>query len=201
VALKSKRSSAQLISEARQIGLQQIDREISALIAFLLSQQRNNVLEIGSAEGGSFYLWCQLFSGKKISLDYPTGNYGGIGMTAARKRNREFKTWSQDVHGILDDSHSMRAREKVARCLGGKKLDFLFIDGDHSLLGVRLDYFMYREFVRPGGYIAFHDINGSRWHHDVGCLVSRFWSELKGEKQEFNSHRDWGGIGLLKVSS
>lgn len=193
--------SAQLITEAKRIGLQQIDREISALVAFLLTQRRHNVLEIGSAEGGSFYLWCKLFSGKKISLDFPTGNYGGIGAPAARKRNREFKTWSQDVHGILADSHLMRAREKVAGYLEGEKLDFLFIDGDHSLLGVKLDYFMYREFVRPGGYIAFHDINGSRWHDDVGCLVSRFWLELKGEKQEFNSRREWGGIGLLKVGS
>jgi predicted O-methyltransferase YrrM len=195
------RFSAKLISKAKQIGLQQIDREISALIAFLLTQQRNNMLEIGSAEGGSFYLWCKLFSGKKISLDFPTGNYGGIGITAARKRNREFKTWSRNIHGILADSHLMRSRQKVADYVNGKKLDFLFIDGDHSLLGVKLDYFMYREFVRPGGYIAFHDINGSRWHDDVGCLVSRFWLELKGEKQEFNSHREWGGIGLLKVGS
>lgn len=93
----------------------------------------------------------------------------------------------------------MRAYRRVARDLGGEKLDFLFIDGDHSLLGVQLDYFMYREFVRPGGHIAFHDINESPEHIRVGCLVSQFWAQLKGEKREFNSHQSWGGIGLLKV--
>ena len=34
--------------------------------------------------------------------------------------------------------------------------DFLFIDGDHT--GVGRDYEMYRDLVRPGGLIAFHDI-------------------------------------------
>ena len=194
-----KRYAAQLIREARQIGLQQIRPEISGLIQFLLTQQRVHVMEIGSAEGGTFYLWCKLFSGKKISLDSPTDNFGGIGLTEARKRNREFQKWSNAVHGVLADSHSMNAYNRVARILRGEKLDFLFVDGDHTLPGVQLDYFMYREFVRPGGYIAFHDINDTHWHVTVGCLVSRFWSRLQGEKREFNAHQTWGGIGLVKV--
>lgn len=190
---------AQLISEAAHIGLQQKRSEISALVRFLLTKRRINVLEIGSSLGGSFYLWCKLFSGKKISLDDPSKNFGGIGIDRARKRNREFQQWSQNVYAILADSHSMSAYYRVARILGNEKLDFLFIDGDHSFSGVQLDYFMYRDFVRSGGYIAFHDVTDASWPITVGCLVSRFWSELKGGKREFNSHQDWGGIGLLEV--
>jgi len=193
-------SPARLILEAQQIGLQQIDEEISALVKFLSTQPRTHVLEIGSALGGSFYLWCRLFSGKKLSVDNPYGNFGGIGMAKARRRYREFENWSDKVSVIPGDSHSLRAYHRVARCLRDDKLDFLFIDGDHSLLGVQLDYFMYREFVRPGGHIAFHDIANSPEHVRVGCLVGEFWSELKGEKREFNSHQHWGGIGLLTVS-
>jgi hypothetical protein len=191
---------AQLIVEAKRIGLQQIDEEILGLVKFLLTQPRTNILEIGSAQGGSFYLWCRLFSGKKLSLDYPCGNFGGIGMARARRRNCEFQKWSDNVYAILEDSHSMRAYNRVARALRNDELDFLFIDGDHSLLGVQLDYFMYRPFVRSGGYIAFHDINDTPRHIRVGCLAGRFWSKLKGGKREFNVHHNWGGIGLLKVT-
>ena len=197
---KQNDSTARLISEAKKIGLQQIDTEIKALTRFLLTQPRTNVLEIGSAEGGSFYLWCRLFSGKKISLDDPRGNFGGIGLTRARKRNVQFRKWADGVSAILGNSHAVATCRKVAHALKEEKLDFLFIDGDHSLSGVELDYLMYRRFVRPGGHIAFHDINNTPWHRSVGCFVGPFWSQLKGEKREFTSHQRWGGIGLLRVT-
>src|ERR1051325_2736511 len=87
--LSDKSYVARLISKAKRVGLQQIGQEISSLVRFLLCQPRVHVLEIGSAEGGTFYLWCKLFSGKKISLDCPADSFGGIGITAARKRNRQ----------------------------------------------------------------------------------------------------------------
>ena len=37
-------------------------------------------------------------------------------------------------------------------------VDFLFIDGDHSLEGVKLDDEQYGQLVRSGGIIAFHDV-------------------------------------------
>ncbi len=53
--------------------------------------------------------------------------------------------------------------------------DLLFIDGDHSLEGVRYDYHKFLPFVKPGGYIVFHDF---------GDLpeVTIFVSNLKIEK-------------------
>jgi len=38
-------------------------------------------------------------------------------------------------------------------------LDYLFIDGDHSTIGVLADYSYYKKLVRTGGIIAFHDYN------------------------------------------
>ena len=116
---------------------------------FLLRKPRQNVLEIGSAEGGSFYLWCRLFSGKKISVDQPEANFGGIGLRRAQKRNREFKSWSPNVTAVLADSHALRTRERVAKALGDEQVDFLFIDGDHTLAGVRHDYFIYGSSSDP----------------------------------------------------
>ncbi len=73
------------------------------------------------------------------------------------------------------DSHSPQTKVRVAEWLAGNKLDFLFIDGDHSLPGVAQDFEMYGPFVRSGGIIAFHDIVpdfrtrfGARTDADVG---------------------------------
>ena len=37
------------------------------------------------------------------------------------------------------------------------EIDFLFIDADHSIGGCKRDFIGYSSFIRPGGYIAFHD--------------------------------------------
>jgi predicted O-methyltransferase YrrM len=42
--------------------------------------------------------------------------------------------------------------------LKDNKVDFLFIDADHSYEGVKKDFEMYSPLVRKGGIIAFHDI-------------------------------------------
>lgn len=59
---------------------------------------------------------------------------------------------------IRADSHDIRTLDVVKRILGGHKLDFLFIDGDHTYEGVKKDFEMYSPLVRKGGLIAFHDI-------------------------------------------
>lgn len=40
-----------------------------------------------------------------------------------------------------------------------EKIDFLFIDGDHRLRWVLIDYHYWFPFVKVGGYIAFHDVH------------------------------------------
>jgi predicted O-methyltransferase YrrM len=68
------------------------------------------------------------------------------------------KRSKQKIVAIQGDSHSIDTLNKIKRILNGKKLDFLFIDGDHSYKGVKKDFEMYSPLVRKGGIIAFHDI-------------------------------------------
>jgi len=37
------------------------------------------------------------------------------------------------------------------------QIDFLFLDGDHSEMGVQRDWDDWNQYVIPGGVIAFHD--------------------------------------------
>ena len=41
--------------------------------------------------------------------------------------------------------------------LAGRRVDFLFIDGDHSYDGIRGDWEAWRDLIAPRGVVAFHD--------------------------------------------
>ena len=83
--------------------------------------------------------------------------------------------------------------------LAGKKVDLLFIDGDHSYEGVKKDFEMYSPLVADGGVIAFHDIAvHTKFAH---CEVDRFWNEIKPvfRHREIidDPKQGWAGIGIL----
>jgi predicted O-methyltransferase YrrM len=46
----------------------------------------------------------------------------------------------------------------IKNILDDRKVDFLFIDGDHTYEGVTRDFEMYSPLVKRGGIIAIHDI-------------------------------------------
>jgi hypothetical protein len=77
----------------------------------------------------------------------------------------------------------------------------MFIDGDHTESGVEADYNDYKEFVRPGGLIAFHDIVEKQPF--TTNQVYPFWQRVKvgADVQEFVSdpNQCGFGIGLLRV--
>lgn len=74
---------------------------------------------------------------------------------------------------ILGDSHDKKTYLKLLKTTGGRNVDLLFIDGDHSFDGVKDDYFMYSPLVKRG-IVAVHDIACER--KDVE--VPLFWSNL-----------------------
>jgi cephalosporin hydroxylase len=192
-----------LVDQAFAIGLQQIPEEILALVKFVAALRPKNVLEIGSARGASFYLWCMVAdpNGKKISVDLPGGLYGGEENADPRireKRDNTMRSWAKGIYLIAGDSHRPEIYNRVSTVLGEDELDFLFIDGDHTYEGVRADYEFYSGFVRKSGWIAFHDINDTVFHRSQNVGVSRLWQELQGRKIEFNSNQEWAGIGVIQ---
>jgi hypothetical protein len=71
--------------------------------------------------------------------------------------------------------------------------DILFIDGDHSYSGVKTDYEMYKDVVKPGGIIVFHD--------SVGLpSVKRFTDELEKFTRfiKINEAEGWGIFVIIK---
>ncbi len=189
----------QIVEEAWLLQPSQIKSELIWLCQQVAKINPSNVLEIGTKHGGTFRCWCSLSSpdGLKISVDLPAGEFGGLNMQEYQKASSRIEQWSG--RRIVGDSHEDKTIEAVSNLLVQQKLDFLFIDGDHSYQGVRADYLNYSRFVRPGGLIAFHDIVDSEHHRKLGCHVAKFWAELDGIKSECVHSTTWGGIGILMM--
>lgn len=79
-------------------------------------------------------------------------------------------------------------------------VDVLYIDGDHSYEGCKSDFEKLKHAVKPGGIIAFHDINPKDENNEYGSSV--FWNEIKHlyKYEEKIVHPEtWGGIAVIYV--
>ena len=84
----------------------------------------------------------------------------------------------------------------VKKTLERYKLEFLFIDGDHTYTGVKTDFEMYSKLVAKGGIIALHDIVPGSLEKVGG--VPRFWNEIKHNFECLELVENWkqGGKGI-----
>lgn len=209
-----------------QIEGMQLRDEIKALTYLVEKEQPQSVLEIGTAKGGTFYIWSRYLNSvdKLISLDLPNGRFGGGYDEQKTNIFREFVP-SKEMHFVRNDSHQDDTYEAVAK-LVDDGIDFLFIDGDHTYEGVKQDFEMYSELVAEDGVIALHDIithpdeeavvqrrrqkiDGLEerhlwwWEGYQDCNVDQFWGELIDdyETEEIISHpkQTWAGIGLVRI--
>lgn len=153
--------------------------EIETLYRRVLALKPRRVLEIGTARGGTLYLWTQAAApdATLISLDLPGGAFGGAYPAWRIPFYGAFAREKQTMHLLQEDSHLAQTSQKVKDLLQGASLDFLFIDGDHTYEGVKADFETYAPLVRPGGLVAFHDILDRP--QVAGLEVHRFWAELK----------------------
>lgn len=181
--------------------LLQLPNEFTKFCEFYYGLKCRNILEIGSYFGGTFYTLCKLShpDGLKISIDYPF-NEDQAKKLIEKDTHNKMKTFAENVHIISADSHLEETKNNLSTILNGEKLDFLFIDGDHSYNGVKQDFAMYSPFVKKGGYIGFHDINDRPAHKNLDCFVHQFWQELpEKNKIEFNSESIMMGVGIIQV--
>jgi predicted O-methyltransferase YrrM len=174
-------------------------QEILSLLEMVRKLRPKVVMEIGTAQGGTLFMFSRVSdpSARIVSLDLPDGPGGGGYGEKRIPLCQAFALNGQKLELMRADSHDPKNLEKVKHWLKGEPIDFLFIDGDHSYAGAKLDFEMYGPLVRPGGIIAFHDI--------VFCPdVEKLWSEVKvGRKvEEFIGKEGAGpfGIGVVHVA-
>jgi len=181
----------------------QDEAELAGLIEQVGSRQPRTVLEIGTARGGTLLLLCRFAAPDAtiVSVDLPYGRNGGGYPVWKEAHYRGFTGPGQTLHLLRADSHSPDTVRRVSELLGGRPVDFMLIDADHSYEGVRQDYYNYRPLLAEGGLLALHDILPN--DIDPSIDVNRFWQELESdpdvrtEKIVTNPDQGMYGIGLV----
>lgn len=125
------------------------------------------VVEIGVRTNNQKIFWEKLLDAKHIGIDIADG-YG--------------------VPDILGDSKDLKTFEALKKALGGKRINVLFIDGDHSYDGVKNDYEIYSPLTED--IVIFHDIHSPKYE------VWKFWEEM-AEKHKRPSMTIGSQTGLI----
>lgn len=175
----------------------QARNELVPVLDIVKQRRPKTVLEIGTASGGTLFMLTRVAAPDAliISLDLPDGPFGGGYSEERIPLYEAFALPTQTMRLLRANSHDSSSLDAVREALGGKTIDLLFIDGDHTYEGVRQDYEMYSRLSSADGVIGFHDIV-------YAPGVDKFWKELKAAQpdkcREFIS-QDGSvfGIGLL----
>jgi predicted O-methyltransferase YrrM len=183
--------------------MQQHDDEILQFVNWYLQRfgRPTRVLEIGTGHGGTAALWAEMVQGpdaQVISVDIPLGVHGGLNPHDVQLRNERLKAEYPAFHAITADSQRAETRALVQHVMGGM-FDLALIDGDHRYESVKRDFELYAPLVKKGRPILLHDIADTPLYRSLQVNVIQFWTELVGEKVEWNFHPDceWGGLGAV----
>ena len=183
----------------------QVRSEIQTFLEFLASDPPRTVLEIGTARGGTLFLFGQIARDDAllISMDFTEGTPRFAGTSKYRRRGRLYRSLGRGRQRVVflgSDSHRPETRAQLERVLSNRAIDLLFIDGDHTLAGVEADFRMYSPLVRSRGIVAFHDIVPGP-PEAVGDVPS-FWKQIR-TADSLEIVEDWGqggyGIGILRT--
>jgi len=159
----------------------------SILLLYILSNfiNINNYLEIGVHNGGSISIL--LSNNNNINI-YGIDLFEDIYDLSKHYNKEKFDTYQyfkrdnlsknktlsnllkikttykndSTINLIQGNSYFNETEEKFKEIINTNKLDLLFIDGDHTLEGVKNDYERYSKYVKKGGYIIFDD-----YHHEI----------------------------------
>ncbi len=162
-----------------------------------------SILEIGMGMGGSFKFWEELTEKKGLLIGID--NFSDC-MTNQKIMEEKIKKNNWKV--IIGNSQNSETVNQVLKFLNGKKLDLLFIDGDHEET-VFKDYSNYSPLVRRGGLIIFHDCgepsifyhpkdasSTNRWSRGGDPVAKKCFEEIKAEKERLQYDQ---GTGIVYV--
>jgi hypothetical protein len=146
------------------------EREAMGLFLLAFKAPRNaKIVEIGSWQGKSTYCLSKgLRSGKVYAID-PFNADGGLDKDS--EKIYAAKKGTDNLYDkFIDNMTRLKVRSKIVAKQGYSyqfpdefdKIDVLFIDGDHSIEGCKLDFDLFSPKVAVGGYIAFHDYDKTR---------------------------------------
>ena len=169
--------------------IQQDPEELAGLVQCL--QYHNEIkllksyLSIGVAAGGTDRFICESLGVEKF---YCIDNDKHKKRYVWKAMNKP--TFPCEVAEYVGDSHDEGAEQFLSAC--NVDFDLIGIDGDHSPLGVRLDWILIEPYLKKGTLVWFHDIA-------VCQGVMEIWEKLSSQFEVVFSTKESYGIGVIKV--
>ena len=110
-------------------------------------------------------------------------------------KDRSFiKSYGSNIHTLQAKSEDYKVILNKFKELNITKIDFLFIDGWHSINQV-IDELWYLDFMKPGGVICYHDTNH---HPGPSRIINEFRPEFFEATKHCQVENDWG-LGIVKI--
>lgn len=145
------------------------------------------ILEIGSYKGRSTCYIASSTESKVVALDLWDLREAGF-KPSKRVAMRGF--YKPETYEIFKKNIRRKGLANVTPVKGDSKevgkiwnipLGMLWIDGDHSYAGVLSDYLLFSGFVKPGGFLVFHDfvIEDVRRVIETHVIPSGLWEDYK----------------------
>jgi len=167
---------------SENFGIQQVRKEIYEFTKILLQNKTHTCMEIGFGFYGSTHiLWREIFE-KVITIEYQLDRVWDF-RENTNKFYGDFIFNDKKSQFIFGSSHNPSCLGKLDKLLVNKKLDLLFIDGDHKYESVMADYLLYKDFVGQGGIIAFHDTKNNINNYGVRKCMDQI--KMRNNKIKF----------------
>jgi len=120
-------------------------------------------------------------------------HWGGIGLWKTKKGKEKFKKFGLGKFIRLHVKTTQEFRKRFQK----KQWQYIYIDGDHSYMGVKKDFNLFAKKIDKNTIVSFHDTNTK----DLGGLdygVGKFWNEIDNTK--FNKFEFPGlcGLGIIQ---
>lgn len=160
---------------------------------YLLTKNRNTVVEIGSYIGASACCFGAAIKSRAVRGQiYCIDTWNNDAMTEGNRDTwQEFQnnTASYQDHIVPIRGFSIDVIIQVETYV--KSVDLLFIDGNHSYEGVKADWNAYKRFLKTGSMVVFHDWGWAEgvkrvileevapFVSDCDYLPNMWWGEIK----------------------
>jgi len=172
-------------------------KEVAALLP-----KKSVVVEIGSWKGKS--TWCIAHGLKKGTINCidPFNAAGEEGSKELYKKTQGETSLIEQFRNNIKDapaSATIKTHQGYSSDFIGSihQIDFLFIDGDHSIEGCKFDFENFAHELKPGGFLAFHDYYPDR--HELGPT----WviDELVRKSDQFTHVKDYDSLCVFRKNS
>lgn len=177
----------------------QHEGELQEFLKIYKEVHPQNIMEIGSFYGGT--LWFFIKNNpelkKVIVLDMPISAIDERfnEMMVGRAQWNDWIPQNVQFNNYAGNSHDNQLIYNIKNEHPDNDIDMLHIDADHSYEGVKADYYNFKDMVRTGGMIVFHDVVEIP-------EVAKFWNELVSEypaECKTISHEGGAGIGIMQI--